>query len=161
MYITFSEEDCGESFDEVIRCMYRDICVIMTYRHYNSRTGYVADGSVERKDLGYCFSVYLVFVMTGFYFDVTGLANGFLVFFGFFIYVVGFGFSVISFLYFLGFISFLTKVSQRCFLFFLCFIFSLIFLFFLGLDVLVATGSGVTNFRFGDFVPKRHSMSGF
>ena len=55
MYITFSEEDCGESFDEVIRCMYRDICVIMTYRHDNSRTGYVADGSVESKDLGYCF----------------------------------------------------------------------------------------------------------
>ena len=99
MYITFSEEDCGESFDEVIRCMYRDICVIMTYRHYNSRTGYVADGSVERKDLGYCFSVYLVFVMIGFYFDVTGLANGF-----WFSLVFSFMWSVLGFCYFFFFL---------------------------------------------------------
>ena len=118
MYITFSEEDCGESFDEVIRCMYRDICVIMTYRHYNSRTGYVADGSVERKDLGYCFSVYLVFVMTGFYFDVTGLANGFLVFFGFFhlcgrFWVFGYFFSL-----FLGIYLFLDQSVAGMFPFF-------------------------------------------
>ena len=99
MYITFSEEDCGESFDEVIRCMYRDICVIMTYRHYNSRTGYVADGSVERKDLGYCFSVYSVFVMIGFYFDVTGLANGF-----WFSLVFSFMWSVLGFCYFFFFL---------------------------------------------------------